>query len=343
MGHDVDIFSTNSVKHLPQDLSSNIIGHHPENDFTPTSISGRLPNQKYDMVFSFTLMRNFRKHLQYSDKNKFGIWCWEWENYFPPGLTKYEEFADLIFPCSEHAKQVFVDAKLTESKLRILPYGVDKDFYKFNKIDFKSDKIKYLTIMASTDPRKNIEGLFDAWSQAFTSKDNVMWIIKIPNNKTIKEDFYEIMSRYKKSFKNMAQIKVITEYVENIQDLYYSTDIYYSLSKAESFLIPALESVLAGKPVIASNHGGAIDFLNDNNSYLVDGKMTVAPPNEVYYAEGVCNARWFQPSIRDAVNKLRLSAKDYLNKAEHMKSFHESYKQKYDWANLAQEFIGYCK
>ena len=343
MGHEVDIFSTNGINHLPSDLSENIIGSHPDNDFKTSSLSGRMPDKNYDMSFTFTMMRNFRKHLQYSEKNKFGIWCYEWENYFPPGLVKYEEFADLIFPCSEHAKKVFLDAKVPESKLKILPYGVDSNFYSFNTIDFKTSKIKYLTVMASTDGRKNIEGMFAAWSQAFTSKDNVIWIIKIPKNKTIQKDFYNIYNSYKKQNKNMAEIRVVSDFIENMQDLYFSSDIYFSLSKAESFLIPALESVLAGKPVIASNHGGALDFLNADNSYLVDGKMLVAPLNEVYYAEGHCAARWFEPSIKDAVSKLRLSSKDYLLKTEHMKQFHDSYKLKYNWANLAQDFLGYCQ
>lgn len=343
MGHQVDIFSTNGLKHLPADLSENIIGHHPDNDFDPNHISGKLPEKNYDMSFSFTMMRNFRKHLQYSETNKFGIWCYEWENYFPPGLVKYEEFADIILPCSEHAKKVFLDAKVPEEKLKVLPYGVGKEFYQFNNLDLNTKKTKYLTVMASTDGRKNIEGLFAAWSQAFTNKDNVIWIIKIPKTAKIQKEFYSILNSYKKSNKNMAEIRVMSEFIDNMQDLFFASDIYFSLSKAESFLIPALESVLAGKPVIASNHGGALDFLNENNSWLVDGKMLVAPQHEVYYAEGHCTARWFEPSIKDAVKKLRQSAIDYKDKTEHMKQFHDRYKQKYDWANLSLDFLGYCK
>lgn len=347
MGHEVDIFSTNGINHLPSDLSSNIIGHHPENIFT--EISGKRPNEKYDMNFSFTMMRNFKKHLMFADQNRFGIWCYEWEKYFPPGLAKYEEFADLIFPCSEHAKKVFLDAKMSEKKLKIIPYGVDEDWYNFKDLHLKDDKTKYLTVMASTDGRKNIEGMFEAWCKAFNKDDSVIWIIKI--SKKNQKDLNPILNKYKSKYKNMAEIKVITDHIDYMQDLYYSCDIYYSLSRAESFLIPALEAVLSGKPVIASDHGGPLDFLNKNNSYLVSGSMTTPPINEIYYAAGInnlpektaSNAKWFNPSIADAVVRLRESKRNHTDKKELIKQTHEEYKEKYSWKNLASEMIGYCK
>lgn len=346
MGHEVDIFSTNGIDHLPSDLSENIIGHHPENVFN--KITGKQPTSKYDMNFSFTMMRNFKKHLSFADQNRFGIWCYEWEKYFPPGLAKYEEFADLILPCSTHAKNVFLDAKMKEEKLKILPYGVDDSWYDFKDLDL-SDKTKYLTVMASTDGRKNIEGMLEAWSKAFTKEDKVIWIIKI--SKKHFNNFNGLLAKQKSKYKNMAEIKVISDHIDQMQDLFHSCDVYYSLSKAESFLIPALESVLSGKPVIASAHGGPLDFLNDSNSYLVNGSMTTAPLNEVYYAAGLdgkpeknaFNAKWFTPSITEAVKQLRESYKTHEDKKFKIKLSNEFYRTKYSWKNLANEMIGYCK
>lgn len=347
MGHEVDVFSTNGINHLPSDLESNIIGHHPENVFT--EISGKKPSGTYDMNFSFTMMRNFRKHLDFAAQNRFGIWCYEWENYFPPGLAKYEEFADLIFPCSEHAKKVFVDAKIPESKLKILPYGVDESWYSYNDLSLSKDKVKYLTVMASIDGRKNIEGMLEAWSKAFVKQDNVVWIIKI--SKKHQKDFNILLNKARSKNKNMAEIKVISDHIDNMQDLFHSCDVYFSLSKAESFLIPALEALLSGKPAIASAHGGPLDFLNSTNSYLVTGKMAATPLNEIYYAAGLnnqpektaSNARWFQPSISDAALKLRESRTSYKDKSQAILSSIEEYKVKYSWKNLASELIGYCK
>jgi len=344
MGHEVDIFSTNGINHMPSDLLENVIGHHPENDYDPTKITGRIPNKDYDMNFSFTIMRNFSKHLGFSSKNKFGIWCYEWENFFPKGFAKYHENCDLLLPCSNHAKQIFLDAKIPEEKLSILPYGVDSNFYNFKDLGFNKSKVKYLSVMASTDERKNITGLFTAWAKAFDKNSNVMWIIKVPKNEKTKHDFYKVYNYFKLNYKNMAEIKILNEYIENMQDLYYSCDIYYSLSKAESFLIPALESVLAGKPVIASNHGGALDFLNASNSWLVQGKMVATPDHHVYYGEQANNsARWFEPSISDAVIKLKQSKIDFLEKSKQISLTHEEYKNKFSWESLAKQFLGYCK
>ena len=49
-----------------------------------------------------------------------------------------------------------------------------------------------------------------------------------------------------------------------------SCDCYISLHRGEGLGLGMMEAMSLGKPVIASRYGGNLDFMNDENSLLVD-------------------------------------------------------------------------
>lgn len=52
--------------------------------------------------------------------------------------------------------------------------------------------------------------------------------------------------------------------------LYASADCYVLISRGEGFGLPYMEVAACNLPVIGSRYSGHTDFLNDENSYLVD-------------------------------------------------------------------------
>jgi glycosyltransferase involved in cell wall biosynthesis len=62
------------------------------------------------------------------------------------------------------------------------------------------------------------------------------------------------------------------------------------------------EAMAIGKPVIGTRYSGNVDFMNDDNSFLVDYALTrVGPGNEIYPAEG----QWAQPDVEHAATLMR--------------------------------------
>ena len=51
-------------------------------------------------------------------------------------------------------------------------------------------------------------------------------------------------------------------------------DCYVSLHRSEGFGLTVAEAMLLGKPVIATRYGGTLEFMNDDNAYLVDWEPT---------------------------------------------------------------------
>jgi len=62
------------------------------------------------------------------------------------------------------------------------------------------------------------------------------------------------------------------------------------------------EAMALGKPTIATRYSGNLDFMNDDNSLLVEATMTSLRTRTRSYPRG---ARWAEPSIDDAATKMR--------------------------------------
>lgn len=344
LGHKVDLFSTDGVQYLPKDLKENLIGYWKEN--SPTDITGKLPDNDYNAQISYTALKNFPNYLSHGNKNRFGVWCYEWagKNVLPVGFAKNSKYCDTLCAPSEFAKKVFMDSGISENIIKVIPHGIDDSFFtKTTSIQFKTKKkFKILTNIAQNHLRKNIPGILDAYGKAFIKTDDVCLILK-GKNKEITAPFEvslnDCLNDFYKKYPQHADIIMFNEFIEDISDLYRSVDCFFSMSFAEGFLFPALESIASGKLVIAPAWGGQLDFLNENNSLLIMGKEVRANPKSMYW-ESKPNAIWFQPSVDDAVDKLKFAYSNFeqLNK----NIITENIKKKYSWNSVANEFLGLC-
>jgi len=342
LGHQVDIFSTNGIKYFPEDLKNNLIGYVEEGS---SNLNGRLPDNEYDCQLSYTALRNFPNYFQRGNKNRFGIWCYEFagKNALPNGFAKNYKFVDKLVPPSTFAKQVFLDSGIPESAMKVIPHGIDlNEFESVEPYKLNVDKkYKILINIAQPHIRKNFMGALDAIGKAFTNKDDVCIVLKIvdkPVQAPFEVSAMACINSIKSKYKNYPQIKIIKDFIPNISSLYKSVDICYTLTHAECFHFPSLEGMAAGNVVIAPNWGGQLDFLNENNSLLISGKEIPAPPNALYW-ESKIGTKYFNPSIDDAVDKLRFAIQNYDNVKEKFNSINQEMIKKYTWDEVAKQFL----
>jgi len=347
LGHDVQIFSTDGIEHLPNNLRPNLIGYIEEN--IPQKIYGKLPDKNPDCQISYTAMKNFPYYLNNCDKNRFGIWCYEWsgKNVLPTGFAKNYKFVDKLMPPSMHAKQVFLDSGIPEESIAIIPHGVSDEFinaktiYKLNT----NKRFKVLCNIAQPHIRKNIPGIFEAWGKAFNKKDDVVLVMKVvvKNTTTPSEvDFNYIYNSFKKKYPNHADVLIINKFIPNISDLYRACNAYFSMSFAESFLIPALEALATNKIVLVGAVGGQVDFCNENNSLLINGKNIRANPKMMYW-ESKSNATVFEPDINHAVEQLQFAFKNEIQLLNKFSNYFSEIRETYTWDNSVKKILSYCK
>lgn len=331
--YNVDLISTDGVidKFIPEDLKE-YIKDKPD-------IVG------YDACISYTAMHNFPNYLNHSKQNRFGIWCYEFP-ILPAGFAKYHQFCDYLLPPSKWAAQIFMDNKIPEKKVKVIPHGINLNEFDTESFKLKTKKtIKFLLPLGQPHLRKGIDLTIEAFYKAFTKDDDVVLIAKVPLKKKNDKGYNafdvnvtEIISNLNKKYPKHPEVELITEFVPNMAALYKACDVVYSLTRAECFFIPGLEAFAANKLLIIPRHGGQLEFCSDDNCLLVDGKLEQAPAAAQYWSASVYNT-WFTASIDDAVSKLKYVYENYNFILNEKQEAIKNTALKYSWENVTQDLI----
>jgi glycosyltransferase involved in cell wall biosynthesis len=342
LGHSVDMFATQGTKHFPSDLKYNLIGYMDENT---KQIYGKLPEDNYDIQLSYTAPPNFKNYLSHGNKNRFGIWAFEWQH-LPTGFAKQHHNTDLILAPSQFAKYCFVNSGVPENKLVVVPHGVDAEQFKNNKrYQLKTKKrVIFFCNIGQAHLRKNIKGMFRSFMNAFTKNDDVCLVAKISKNKLsmpFEVDPIKIYNEVKESIKNSPEVELITEHVSDIVELYNVCDFVYTASFCEGFYMPGLECIFANKINICPWYGGQLDFLNDSNSVLINGQIKRAPLEEQYWQGSIKNTH-FEIDVNDAIDKLRYCYNN-VNMLKEKLVVSDSFKKRYDWNSVAKQILELVK
>lgn len=330
-GHFVHLKSTNGYEYFPEDLKTCVV----------EKLEG-----EYDMQLSYTAMHNFHRYLSHGSKNRFGIWNYE-TTVLPAGFAKYYSFTDKFLPSSTFSKEVFARNKIPESHMVVVPHGINLNLENQRVWSLQTKKrIKILANIAQPHVRKNLPGLLEAYGKAFTKQDDVCLVAKVSIkdkvDKSFEVDFRQLLSEFRRRYPQAAEVEVISHFIPDIVELYNACDIVFSMTHAECFWLPGIESMATGKITIAPRYGGQLDFMNDENSLLVEGKIACAPRTMQYWSQSPY-AEMFDPNIDDAVSKLKLA----VDKCEELKVKFapgmQAMSEKFTWDKVAQQIVGLCE
>lgn len=346
-GHEVHLFSTDGIKQLPKNLHTNLVGYVEEGK---NRIFGRLPDKEYDCQISYTAMHNFPAYLGSGSKNRFGIWCYEWsgENVLPKGFAKHYQSCDYLCAPSSWQKDRFIESKVPEDKIKVIPHGICSQQYMQNTTMVLPTKKRYkiLANIAQNHLRKNIPDLLEAYGKAFTNRDDICLIIKgkdKPATAPFEVSLNGCLNTFYQNYPQHAEIKVLSSFIDDMSQLYRSIDTTFTMSLGEGFYFPGLESIAAGKLAIAPDAGGHTDFLiNDSNALLIPGKKERANPKSMYWDQNP-NAVWYRPDMDAAVHRLRTAYQNYEVLNKKIDSRREGVYDKYDWGKIATKFTALCK
>lgn len=350
LGHDVDLFSTNGLEHFPKDLMPYVKGFLEEGLEVPAhqyqeKIGCKL-DASYDMQLSYTALRNFGQYFVRGEHNRFGIWNYE-TTVLPKAFAKYYQYVDKVVPSSEFSKKIFTDNGMPAEHQVVIPHGIHLDRFKnLGKYPLKTKKkIKVLCNIAQPHLRKNIPGLLKAWGKAFTKADDVCLVLKISKkgpNPMFDIPFNEVFGKFKTQFKNHAEIEIIDTFITDIETLYNACDVLFTMTHAECFWMPGLEAFAANKVVIGPRYGGQLDYMNDDNSVLIDGKL-IRADLKMQYWEPSPYAAVFDPDTDQAAAKLKDVAANYGDYLTKFSPKMQEILPEYSWTRVAERFLELCK
>lgn len=232
-----------------------------------------------------------------------------WEESLLPQrwVEEFNNEADCIFAASLHTRNVLKKSGVV-LPIIIVPNALSPEFLttanstalaKTGSRIKSTKKFKFLHISTGMS-RKGPQELLAAFQQAFTNKDDVALIIKTtPNANNL---FPELVAQVKNN-PNSPEIELINsaDFTDaEIVALYKATDAYVSAAKAEGFNLPALEAMYLEKPLAVAGWSGHMDFVSDENAYLVDYEL--APAQSHLDNPG---AYWAEPKVSSLAENMR--------------------------------------
>lgn len=249
-----------------------------------------------------------RHHKWFNGRYNIAVFWWELEDYFTN------------IRCFEFLDEILVFSSVTYSALeKIIPNNVKltKLEYPFiiklptlsrNMVleHFNLD-VNYLYVLYSFDvhsyiERKNPKGVLNAFDIAFRSNPKLKLVIKVTNFELWRNECQDLLG-FIQGLESKNSISIISDSLTDTQmrDLTAACDIYMSLHRAEGLGLGMLEAMSLGKPVIATRFGGNLDFMNDDNSLLVDYQLVAIEKSFASYKKGYL---WADPDIQMAAKLL---------------------------------------
>ena len=236
----------------------------------------------------------------YFDGPRIGIWGWETDT-IPPRWRRAFALVDEIWVYSRFmAENIGAVAPVPVIALpppvqrppdppEPLRLGVPEGFLFLFVFDY-----------LSTVQRKNPVGLIEAFRLAFAPGEGPQLLIKTINAPLRPLAEEEVLW----AAHGREDIHVIDRSLtgQELHALMAACDCYVSLHRSEGFGLTMAEAMAIGKPVIGTGYSGNVDFMNADNSYLIDYTVgRVGPDCEIYPPEG----EWADPSVEHAAQLMR--------------------------------------
>lgn len=182
-----------------------------------------------------------------------------------------------------------------------------------NSLDIRLDEFVFIFNFDfnSVYNRKNPEALLKAFELAFTENDNVRLIFKTIHAEQKNKDFQRFITlRDQMGFKNKIIIVNSNLDRNEFMSMISASDCYISLHRSEGLGLGMMEAMSMGKAVIATRYGGNTDFMNEENSLLLNYTLVPVEPGSEPYKPGWL---WADADVRQAALYMKQL---YNNRAE---------------------------
>ncbi len=221
-------------------------------------------------------------------------------------LPRLAEADEIWVPCTFNL-ETFARGGVPPEKLHALPETLD--FELFSPIE-RSDETGPFTFLTSFDftDRKGWDLLLDAWADAFEPGDDVRLVLKYISLHGFSLE--EIRARIDRHLggRQTASIELNSTLLpmSELPQLYADADAFVLASRGEGWGRPYMEAMAMGLPTIGTRWSGNVDFMNDGNSWLVDGEVVpVRAGAQEHAAPLYAGQSWFEVDRDGLVAALR--------------------------------------
>lgn len=226
----------------------------------------------------------------------------------PAGWAAACNQMDEIWVPSTFNRHTFSQAGVDPARLQVIPFGIDTGAYDPGLVRPMEIAGRRGFAFLSTfqwSKRKGWDVLLKAYLSAFTAQDDVCLVLRTYPDRIKTPPIGERIERYVCALgydpRSIPPIILLEDFIpeQQMPALYAATDAYVLPTRGEGWGIPFMEAMAMGLPVIATRWSAHLDFMNDDNSYLVDikGLVPVDPEQTEENPYYTSDQRWAEPSV----------------------------------------------
>jgi glycosyltransferase involved in cell wall biosynthesis len=263
-------------------------------------------------IVCLTALEHLRLYAEQGEtlfKNRYTIGYWPWElKKWPANWRHCFSLVDEVWASSKHIQQAAEKAGRVPVYLMPMAVAIPK-VKRYIRKQWSLPEADYLFVFSfdgnSSIARKNPLGVIEAFKLAFPDQNEAVGLVikcMRPDSKNLV--WQSILSLAKQD----PRIHIIDRMLEKpeVLGLYKLCDCFVSLHRAEGFGRGIAEALLLGLKVIATDHGGNIDFCLPGSAYLVPYKLISVGKKNYVEASG---QKWANPDITSSAKVMKNLAK----------------------------------
>ncbi len=230
-------------------------------------------------------------------------------------LSRIESF-DEVWVISKQNELSFRRSGVAPEKMRRVPSFIDTQLYQPDGDKFPlpaelENKFVFLSVF-DWQIRKGWDLLLKAYCETFSSDDPVGLLLKVSrmHGHTIEHVRAQANQYLQTIGQNLADrndIYFLDEFLSanEMASLYRTADAFVLPSRGEGWGRPYMEAMSCGVATIGTNASGNIDFMNSDNSELIDATVVPVPENawqEIPPYRGHC---WWEPDVEQLAKSMK--------------------------------------
>lgn len=254
---------------------------------------------------------------------------------------------DLIIVPTEFNKTSWIESGVSEDKVVVCPLGIDTELFRPDNEPFPIFvsnykepihtlfKNRFLNVQEVVD-RKNLNGILRIWMDATKGLNNgeACLILKLSSYSENRLDYFE--DRVKEARESIGVKKgdyaPIFVYLQMLNDLelasfFANSTHYLSMSFGEGWDLNLIAAASMGKQLVAPRGSSYLQYLNDNNAFLID--VSLSPAQQRGLTSRIYkDSNWHVPDEEHASSIIR----DIIENGTKKKSMDEEVREKYSWS-----------
>jgi glycosyltransferase involved in cell wall biosynthesis len=267
---------------------------------------------------------------------------WEYGRLPESWIEPMANLVDEIWVPSRHVLKTCIASGVPADRVQVVANGVNTDQFHpgVRKHAIESLKKFRFLFVGGGLWRKGVDLLLDAYRGTFSSRDNVVLIIKdLPQQQFYIDQGVGRIIREIQKDPNAPEVFHMQTVLEpgELPGFYAACDCLVHPYRGEGFGLPVLEAMACGVPVITTAGGSTDDFCSPDQVFLIPSTRREFNPKDIKLAGG---GGWvlepdlnaLQMHMREVFEKNNAAKERALSVSEHVRSH-------YGWENVAQKLI----